>query len=290
MNVAYPAIIAAALLGGSSGLFIKALPYSSQAIAAFRMTVPFLFFLPMMLKKGIALGPPYYRKQLWIGSFLNAIRVVLYIIAFKLTSISNGVVLLYLWPLFALLIDTKIRKEKINSKEIGLLFLALSGVVMMNLSKGVTISVLDLAGSLCMTLSALIFSITALILKKALASHNEGEVVYFQNALGGIISLPFLIYELPSYTVADFSIGVVYGLLIGVLAFIFFFVAMKRLSIFQYGALTYTEVIFGVAFGIIFLGEDMSIIKGVGIVLILTASILSRILDQAASASVPSEN
>lgn len=289
MNIAYPAVLAGTLLGGSSGLFIKALPYSSPALSAFRMGVPFLFFLPLMIRRGIVFGPPAYRKKLWTGSLLNAMRMVLYILAFKLTTLANAVVLLYLWPLFALLIDTGIRREKIKGREAGLLLLAIAGVIMMNLGKGFSFSISDLAGSVCMILSALMFSITALIFKEALKDHSEGEVLYFQNALGGILSIPFLLFEMPAYSVGDFGMGVVYGLVIGVVAFGCFFVAMKRLPIFQYGALTYIEVIFGVSFGIIFLGEQMSLVKAAGMVLILTASVLSRIIDQKGSATVQAE-
>jgi drug/metabolite transporter (DMT)-like permease len=107
--------------------------------------------------------------------------------------------------------------------------------------------------------------------------------------VGGILSIPFLLIEMPAYSAGDFGMGVIYGLVIGVIAFGCFFVAMKRLPIFQYGALTYIEVIFGVSFGIVFLGEQMSLVKAAGMVLILTSSVLSRIIDQKGSASVQAE-
>ncbi len=289
MKIAYPAILLATLLGAASGLMIKALPYSSPALSAFRMGVPFLFFLPLMIRRGIVFGPLKYRKKLWTGSLLNALRMVLYILAYKLTTLANAVVLVYLWPLFALLIDAKLKKQRLKGREMGLLLLALGGVILMNMGKGFSFSTRDLIGCLCMSLSALGFSVTALIFKEALKDHSEGEVIYFQNALGGVLSIPFLLHEVSFYTAGDFAMGVGYGLMIGVIGFICFFAAMKRLPIFQYGALTYIEVIFGVSFGIVFLGEQMSPVKAIGMVLILTASVLSRLADRQSTAAVQSD-
>ncbi len=269
-------IILGTLIGASSGLFIKSISFSSLAFSGFRMGVPFLILLPMMIKKGLVLGPRVCRKKLWFGSLFNAVRMLLYILAYKLTSMANGVVLLYLWPLFALLLEAAFRKKKLKLKEIGLLFLALLGVICLNLEKGFSLSPNDLMGSICMIASAFIFSASALIFKDALVDHSEVEVLYFQNALGAVVFLPFMLAELPVTAAAETGVAAIYGLLVGIVAFGCMFYAMKRMPMFQYGALTYLEVIFGVFLGMLFLQEGFSLFKGLGILMVLSASILSR--------------
>ena len=280
------AIILGTLIGASSGLFIKGISFSSLAFSGFRMGVPFFILLPMMIRKGLVFGPKEQRKNLWFGSLFNAVRMLLYILAYKLTSIANGVVLLYLWPLFALLLEAAVLKKMLKLKEIGLIFLALTGVVCLNLEKGFSFSQEDLMGSFCMILSAFVFSASALIFKNALGDHSEGEVLYFQNALGAVIFVPFMLVELPAATVTETGVAAMYGLLVGIVAFGCMFYAMKRMPIFQYGALTYLEVIFGVVFGLLWLQEGFSLSKGVGILLVLSASILSRFTGDSAESFV----
>ena len=272
----FAAIVLGTLIGASSGLFIKGVSFGSLAMSGFRMGVPFLILLPMMIKKGMVFGSTGNRKKLWLGSLFNAVRMLLYILAYKLTSIANGVVLLYLWPLFALLLDAAVRKKKLRITEIGLLMLALGGVVFLNLEKGFALSVEDLLGSLCMIVSAFIFSASALIFKDALVDHSEVEVLYFQNALGAVIFLPFMLAEVPTTVLVDTGIASIYSFLVGIVAFGCMFYAMKRLPIFQYGALTYLEVFFGLVLGLLFLDEGFSWYKGLGIALVLCSSILSR--------------
>lgn len=275
-KLAVPAIIIATAIGASSGLYIKSLPFSSFALTGFRMSIPFLFFLPLMIKRGLVLGKKENRKKVLIGSSLNAIRMFLYVLAYKLTTITNAVVLLYLWPIFALLLDNIIYKKRLKLNEFLILFMALFGVVLLNIQKGFSISGNDLLGSIIMIFSALIFSITMLVFKEILNGHSEGETLFFQNVIGAIVFIPFLLMELPNIPFADTCLALLYGFSVGILGFGLFFYSLKRLSIFQYGALGYTEVFFGVVYGVLLLGEGLTLNIIIGVILILSSSFLSR--------------
>lgn len=277
INIAFPAVLLASALGAASGLFIKGLPYSSLGMTGFRMGIPFLFFLPLMIKRGLFLGPKQNRKQVLLGSLINALRMFLYVLAYKLTSIGNAVVLLYLWPLFALILDSVIQKKKLKSSEIILILIAMTGVIFLNLHRDLSLKGDDLLGGLIMILSAFIFSITTLIFKEALKDHKETEVLYFQNALGALIFIPFLCAELPAHSLTDFGVGVFYAFMVGIIGFGCFFVGLKRMPLFQYSALTYMEVFFGVLYGVILLNEVLLWNMILGSILILTASFLSRL-------------
>ena len=278
--IAIGAIIGGAALGASSGLYIKTLPFSSLALTGYRMCVPFICLLPLMLRRKVALGPPRMKKQILTASVLNGVRMLLYVLAYKLTSIANAVVLLYLWPLFALLLNALYRKEKLKLREIALILLAFGGVILLNFQKGFVLSGESMVGNISMILSALLFSVATLIFKEALKDHDEGEVVYFQNALGALVFLPFMIAESIGAPAAEIGLGLVYGLSVGIFAWGLYFFALKRLPLFQYSALTYIEVFFGVVFGILFMAEDMTLLKVTGIALVLLASVLSRFSPQ----------
>jgi drug/metabolite transporter (DMT)-like permease len=275
-NIAIPAILLATTLGASSGLFIKSLPFSGLGMTGFRMGVPFLFLLPLMIKRKMILGPVKNRKKIWMGSLLNAIRMILYVLSYKLTTMTNAVVLLYTWPLFALLIHSITTREKLKVKEIGLLIIAFSGVILLNAHKGFSLSGSDMKGNIFMIISALIFAISLLIFKDALVDHSEGEVLYFQNALGAVILIPFLAAEIPGMPLTATLTGLFYGFSVGIIGFGCFFIALKRLPIFQYGVLGYFEVFIAVLFGILLLGEEVRWNIILGALMILITSFLSR--------------
>jgi drug/metabolite transporter (DMT)-like permease len=275
-NIAIPAILLATTLGASSGLFIKSLPFSGLGMTGFRMGVPFLFLLHLMITRKMILGPVKNRKKIWMGSLLNAIRMILYVLSYKLTTMTNAVVLLYTWPLFALLIHSITTREKLKVKEIGLLIIAFSGVILLNAHKGFSLSGSDMKGNIFMIISALIFAISLLIFKDALVDHSEGEVLYFQNALGAVILIPFLAAEIPGMPLTATLTGLLYGFSVGIIGYGCFFIALKRLPIFQYGVLGYFEVFIAVLFGILLLGEEVRWNIILGALMILITSFLSR--------------
>jgi len=269
------AILGAGALGASSGLYIKGLGFSSLAMSSLRMTVPFLIVLPSVIRHGLLFGKPGISGRLFAASALNAVRMYLFILAFKLTKLGNAVVLLYLWPVFALVFDSARLKRPLNRARLAVLFLASAGVVVMNLHRNFSLEGSGLLGSLAMILSSLIFGAIAIVFKDALAIMKETDTLYFENAVGGLVFFPFLLAEIPSVPLVHLGIGIVYGIAVGALGFGLFFYAMKRLPLFKYSALSYTEIPFGLLIGMIFLGEAMTLNQGIGVVLILAGSFLA---------------
>ena len=268
----FAAIFTAAALGASSGLYIKGLAFPSFAMAGFRMSVPFLLVLPFVAKRKLLLGTPGYRKKLYFASLLNALRLLLYVLTFKYTSIANGVALLYLWPVFALVIDCAQSRRKLDLTRIGVLSLASVGVALMNAHQGFSISRNDLLGSGFMIVSAFLYAVSTIIFKQALRDMRETDVMYFQNGAGAIVFLPFLLAAIPGAEPGQVALGLLYGLAVGFAGFGLFFVAMKRLPLFQYSALSYSEILFGLAFGILFRGDILRLNQIVGVLFIVAGS------------------
>jgi len=270
------AVLGGAVIGASSGLYIKGLAFSSLAMSALRMAVPFFVVLPRTARHGLLLGKPGMRGKLLLTSVLNAGRMYLFILAYKLTGMGNAVVLLYLWPVFALLIDSIMARKKLSTAKLGVLVLATGGVVVMNLHRSFSLSGPDLLGSACMIVSAFVYAGTNVVYKQALNVMDESDVLYFQNGVGGIVFLAFLIAEIPGVPLVQLGIGIFYGFTIGFIGFGLFFYSMKRLPLFQYSALSYLEIPFGVFLGMAFRGETMTLNQAAGIVLIIVGSILAQ--------------
>lgn len=275
------AVLAAGAIGASSGLYIKGLAFSSLAMTSLRMTVPFLLALPSAARHGLLLGKPGMRGRLFAASALNAFRLFLYVLAYKLTTIGNAVVLLYLWPVFALGIDAVRFRKPLSLTKLGVLALATGGVALMNAHRGIGVgqggfSAQDIWGSAAMILSAFVFAGTNIMFKEAVSVMSEVDTVYFHNAVGGILFLPFLLSEVSSAPLAHLGIGVIYGAVVGLVGFGLFFVGMKRLPMFQYSALSYGEVPVGLLFGILFASETLVWNQAAGVALIIAGSFLAQ--------------
>ena len=270
------AVVLGAALGASSGTYIKSAGISSLAMTGFRMGVPFLFFLPGLIKRGMVFGPPGMRKSLWITSGINAVRMSLFVTAYKLTPVGTSVVLLYLWPVFALLFDGLRLRRAPTFPQAALIGLAFAGVVVMNLHRGFSLSSSESIGSVIMIVSAAMFAVTSIRFKKALAGIRETDAIYFQNAIGAIVFIPFLLAEAGGARPLDLALGLIYGLSVGTLGFTFYFYAMKRLTLFQYGALSYTEVPLATLIAVLALGETIVANQLVGALMVLAASFLSQ--------------
>jgi drug/metabolite transporter (DMT)-like permease len=270
------AVLAGASLGAASGLYIKRMQFSSLALAGFRMGLPFLLLIPLMARKRRLFGAPGSRRSLWTASAVNALRMLLFILAYKLTTVGNAIVLFYLWPVFALLFDGLRLRRPPDRGRVGLVALSFAGVLVMNLHRGLSLASEDLLGSLVMLLAAALFAVTAILFKEALARVPEYEALYFQNALGALCFFPFLAAELGGAGLPDLGLGLLYGLSVGVLGFGLFFFGMKRLPLFQYSALAYAEVPIAVLLGILVLGERLTVNQVAGAIMVLTASFLAQ--------------
>ncbi len=270
------ALICATSLGASSGLYIKGLSLSSFALSGLRLGVPFLLVLPAVAQKRLLLGPREHRLKLWSASLLNAVRIFLYILAFKLTAMGNAIVLLYLWPIFALLLRCAGAGKFPKPGQMLILLTAFAGVVVMNLHRDFSLQGKDLPGSLFMILSALILAGTMIIFKSTLKDMSETHTLFYQNGIGALFFLPFLFVETSSVPLAHLGLGALYGFLVGFCAFGLFFYALKRLSVFQYSAMTYMEVFFGLLFSVVILREQMTVNLAIGVLMVLSASFLAQ--------------
>lgn len=93
--------------------------------------------------------------------------------AYKMTSVGNAVVLLYLWPIFALVFDGLRTKRAPGPVRVGLVAMSFAGVVVMNLHRGFGLSGDDFYGSLLMIVASAGFAVTVIMFKDALASVRE---------------------------------------------------------------------------------------------------------------------
>lgn len=271
----YLAIIIAATIGGASGIFIKLIDLPATTITFFRMAVPVIILLGYLHYKGIKLFRGNYRMMM-LASVLNAVRMLLFFIGYLYTSIGNAVIILFTWPIFGTLFSAIFLKEKVSVRTAILVGLAFFGIVTMYVNMEIGVGNEDFIGMAAMLFSAILFAATAVIFKQKLQVFSRTEAIFYQNLVGAVVFLPFVFINVPVPSAMQIGAASFYGVLIGIVAFMMFFYALRRLKMSHYALFTYWEVIAALFFGVLFFGEGITWNMVVGGGLILVTGILLR--------------
>lgn len=270
----YLSVLAGATIAATSGIFIKLLQLPAVSLAFFRLIVPVVVLAAYFIYQGKKTTTSSYKIML-VVSVLNAIRMFLYIIAFLYTPIANAVIILYSWPIFASIYSIFLLKEQANTKVIILLTMAFAGLIVMNMDKDFDLSSQSFWGMSAMLLSAAIYALTSVILKQQLEKHSGLETIFYQNLVGALIFL-FLFLNNPLPSLAQTTIGITYGFLVGIVAFMLFFHALKQIKVSHYSLMSYWEVVAAVFFGVLLFDETFSINILIGGIMIILAGFLLK--------------
>lgn len=271
----YFAVLLAATICGFNGILIRYINLSPTSLTFFRTFVPTIIFLVYLLWNKVALFHSGHKILLY-ASTLNAIRLLLYFIGFQYTTISAMTILTFTWPVFATLFSALYLKEHISKYSASLIALAFIGLVVMYGHEDLYTDMRGLWGGTLIVLAALMYAITAIIFQKELQTRSIPESIFYQNVVGAIIFLPAIFFQIPYPTLTQFSLATVYGILVGVISFVLFFYALRRLKISHFSLLTYWEVPAAIIFASIFMHEKLTIHMLIGGAMIIISGLLLR--------------
>lgn len=264
-------IAIASILLGSSGVFIKLAELSPIVMTFFRAGIP------IILVSGIFL---YRQEPLFRGasplllfiSFLDAIRGLCYVIGFSYADLSSAVIILYTWPLFATLFSRIFLKEAIPRRNLWLLPCFLLGIIVIYANGEISLSSQNFLGLSSVLLSAILVAVTVVMYKTKSVDFSVYRLIFYQNFFAAAIAFPFLIAVRPFPDSFQITMGTIYGVLVGFIAFIFFFSALSKLKASTTALLCYLEVLSTIIFGVLFFKEQLSPNVMVGASLILGGS------------------
>ena len=127
-----------------------------------------------------------------------------------------------------------------------------------------------------MLFSSILFAAMMIIFKKKLERYGTAESIFHQNVAGAILFLPFLMINQPFPSGSQIAIASLYAFLVGLVAFILFFYALKRIPMAHYGVLSYWEVPAAILFGMAFFGEQLTWLMALGGACIVVSGLLLR--------------
>jgi len=271
----YFEVVVAAVIWGSAGVFVKYLDLPPATLSFFRLAVPTLILLAYFTVKGIRL----FRgdnKMILLASLLNIAKTFLYFVGFTFTSIGNAVIVFFTWPIFAALLEVSFLKEKMTRKNMLLLAVAFFGIVLVYLNRKIRFSDSDFIGMAAMTLCALINAVSMVIFKKVSKKYSKYEMIFYQNVMGAAVFFPFIFINSPLPSFSQSMVAVFYSALVGLMGFVLYFSALKKIKVSTASFLTYFEPVSAILLGMVLFAEKMTWNMAAGGVLIVVSAVMLK--------------
>jgi drug/metabolite transporter (DMT)-like permease len=217
-------------------------------------------------------------KGLWIVALFNAVAMLFQNVGMTLTSATNTVLLVDINVIFIAMLAVFVLKERLNRWMVVGLFIGLVGVVVIS-TNGDPTAILSgsFEGNMLVFGAGILWAFYVVLLTREL---NGTKLL--AAATGAVIIetavflIPIMLLLTKDYTIG--TTGTMAALYAGVfctaLAFVLYSVGLKRLGATMSSVILLVEIVFGILFAILLLGEMPTLATAVGGVLILISVIV----------------
>ena len=283
-NIGPVLIILAGCFWGSMGIFVRKLStfgFSPIQIVSLRITVAALAFSLLLLIKDrsgfrIALRDLPLFLGLGFGSIL--FFTVCYFSAITIMPLSTAAILLYTSPIWIMLMSVLFFRERLNRIKLIALALAFAGCVLVS---GISGEGLTLTGLLLGLGSGIGYGLYSILGTIALRKYSPYTVTTytFLFAAAGSWLVCGAADMTTKFSAADNLIGlllfcVLTGLVTAVIPFLAYTLGLRTVEASRAGILATIEPLVATLVGIVVFSEPLTLLSGLGIVLILAAVVL----------------
>ena len=268
------AVLAAAFLWSTSGLFIKLLDWHPMVIAGSRSFIAALFLIIarfVSLPSKAAKNEPF---PLWACAIAFAFTLFTYVIANKLTTAANVILLQYGAPIWAALLGWFFAKEKPNWEHWFALVFVMGGLLLFfrdGLDSGA------LMGNMLAIFSGILLGSHSVFLRM-LKNGNPIDALLLGHTICAILSIPFVILYPPSLNIASVLSISYMGIFQMGLASILFSYGIKRVRAIQAMLTAIVDPILNPVWVLAITGEKPSISALAGGAIIIIAVVASSLI------------
>jgi len=253
-------LVLAALLWSSGGLLIKSIEIRPLAIAGGRSLIAALIILVYLSRPKFGLSVPRIG-----GALAYAVTVIFFVLANKLTTAANAIVLQYTAPVYVAVAGSLFLGEKTGKKGWAAIVVACGGMVFFFLDR------LD-AGSMLGNGYALLSGVGFAALAVFLRLQKDGspaESVLLGNVITALICLPFLAGSEPSSR--DLFLLVLLGVFQLAVPYICYSIAIKELRALEAILIPIIEPLLNPVWVFLLIGETPGFFSLLGGVAVLGA-------------------
>lgn len=262
-------LLLAALLWSTGGFFIKWVDWHPMAIAGGRSAISALVFAVAFRK---TLKITWSPVQL-TAAVAYALTVSLFVVANKLTTAANTILLQYTAPVHVALLSAWLLNEQPSRRDWLTIAAVLAGMILFffdQMSPG------NLLGNLCALFTGLTFGLFIVLLRKQ-RDASPAASVFLGNIFTAVAGLPFMFETLPS------PAGWVGLVFLGVfqlgLAYVFYTRAISHVTAMEAVLITLIEPVLNPIWVFLLMGETPSVTALIGGSVIIGAVTARQIIE-----------
>lgn len=277
-------LILAMAIFGTIGIFRKYIPLSSGIVAFTRGLLGVAFLLVFIKVKKIRMDKKTikaYLKILLISGGFIGLNWVLLFESYRYTSVAVATLCYYMAPIFVMVASPFLLKEKLSTKKIVCVMVALLGMVFVSgvLDGGIT----DIS-----EIKGIIFGLGAAALYASVVMMNQKikevptyDKTIMQLGAATVVLIPYILVVedlsavvlTPLITVMLVIVGVVHT---GI-SYALYFSTMNSLKAQTVALFSYIDPIVAIILSALFLKEPMTVYSCIGAVLVLGATMISEL-------------
>jgi DME family drug/metabolite transporter len=265
-------VLGAAILWSTGGLFIKATHLSAVELSFGRSLLAAITIAVFTRREGLGVN-----RISAITSLLYAALLLLFVLATKLTTAANAIFLQYTAPVYVLILEPIVYKEKFRSRDLVTVAACMAGMSLFFVGK---LRPQDVNGNLLALASGVCFALFFLLLRHSQArAVNRASSAIYGNLLVVLICAPAFFGAMQRGIGAGDVARIAYlGIVQIGLAYLLFTLAMSRgVRSLDAGIIGYVEPVLNPIWVFLFIGERPSKWAIVGGAIII-ASVIAHML------------
>lgn len=287
-------IATAAITWGTIPLVLEAARGVHPVIAVFyRVGISALVLLAIAPFTGTFRELKRMSRRVWLGVAANGVLLamnwVLFFSGLRLAGVAVGEILGYTGPVWVAVLLPLVLKERFDRRVLLPLALALGGTVAVLLATaGHTTGTSVLLGSAFAFASSLTYSMLILNAKRLLGGVSPMALMLIEDVVAAALLAPALFFLAGPSTAGEWGALATLAIVQTVATGFIFLSGLKRVRADHGAILTYAEPVSAVAFGAIFLGQQLTPLVIVGGALVVAGGIIVARIEPAPAIEAPS--
>lgn len=281
-SIGFLEIAGASLIWGSNGVIINFVPFPSYVIAFFRV---FIAAIAIALGVAIAGKWSFFKtacplKKLLILGFLLCLGWGLLFEAMKRLPIAEAVLLNYTAPIFVALLSPRVLREKTSKRTAIALILSFIGIILILFSPAkLQFNGGQLSGIAIGISAGLSYALFIMLSKRTVAYINQYTLALYANFFASLILAPGLItltltnFPQPHIWILLLTLGVVNT----AFALSLYYSGLRKVRAQEAAVLTYLEPVSAAFYGLLFLGQFLTVEAIVGGALVIIGGYLTTL-------------
>tara|TARA_Y100000588_G_scaffold373826_1_gene448130 strand:- start:164 stop:1027 length:864 start_codon:yes stop_codon:yes gene_type:complete len=259
-------LVLAAVLWSSGGILIKLVDWNPVAIAGTRSGIAALVMMAYLRK------PVKVKKEKTIGALFYCATVILFVIANKMTTAANTILLQYSAPVWVALMSGWILKEKVRKLDWAAIGAVMVGMVLFFVGD---LEVGQMMGNVVAVFAGITLAGVVVCLK-LVKDGTPVEVPLMGNVITFLVALPFILGSMPDMK------SIVGLILLGVfqlgISYILFAEASKYVSAVEAILIPVIEPLLNPIWVFMFAGEAPGPFAVLGGLVVITAVVLRSLM------------